>query len=354
MTALDRYLVRAILGGTGLVMAVLLALAVVFTFIGEQGDVGQGHYTASTALWFAALSVPQQGWNLLPIGALIGSLLGLGQLARGSELIVMRAAGVSVARIAAAALIAALLLIAAETLVGELLAPPLEQTAKQLKAFARFANVSLGAGGAWVRDGNLILNVERLSAARQFGGMLLFELTPDHHLTAVGRAAHATAEAKSRWLLSGYAESRFTPERVLSSAAAQRELRSNVTAGFVSLAMAAPADLTTRALWTVISYDRANALDPGPYVFAFWSRIARTIAIAFAVLLTVPFVLGGLRSAAAGTRMLLGLLIGIAFFMLQRLIESGTVVFALDPLVLAWLPTALLALVTFVLLARAR
>ena len=49
------------------------------------------------------------------------------------------------------------------------------------------------------------------------------------------------------------------------------------------------------------------------------------------MLLAIPFVLGSLRSAGAGTRMLMGLVLGIAFFLLQRLIESGTVVFNLDP-----------------------
>jgi len=74
----------------------------------------------------------------------------------------------------------------------------------------------------------------------------------------------------------------------------------------------------------------------------------------FAVMLAVPFVLGSFRSTGTGTRMMLGMLIGIGFFLLQRLIESGTVVFQLNPVLLAWLPTALLALVTLVLLARTR
>jgi lipopolysaccharide export system permease protein len=354
VTLIDRYIVRTVITFTALVMFVLLVLALLLTFIGEQGDVGEGHYTALSALWFSLLSLPQQAWELLPIGALIGSLLGLGQLARGSELIVLRGSGVSVPRLAGSALLAALLLLAGEIVLGELLAPPLEQTAKQTKALARFSNVSLGGGGAWVRDGNLILKVERLSGARQFGGMLLFELTPDHHLSAIGQAARASAEAGSRWVLSRYSESRFTPAQVIPDSAPQRVLHSNVTAGFLALATSAPGDLTTRALWALIGYDRANALDPGPYLFAFWSRIARTVAIAFAVLLTIPFVLGGLRSAAAGTRMMLGLLIGVSLFLLQRLIESGTVVFDLNPVLLAWLPTMLLAVVTLVLLARAR
>ncbi|GEM_PF-95418 len=354
VTIFDRYVVRAILSGTGLFMAVLLAIAVLVTFIGEQGDVGQGRYTAASAFWYSLMNLPQQAWELLPIGALIGSLLGLGQLARGSELIVFRASGVSIARIAGAALIAGVVLIALEVLVGELLAPPLVEAAKQEKAFERFSNVSFGAGGAWVRDGDLILDAERLSGTRQIGGLLVFRLSPDHRLLAIGRAASASVGRNGRWVLRDYRESRFAADRVVTGAASTRTLASHVTGAFLGLAAAAPQDLAASALWTVIQYDRTNALDASAYVFAFWSRIARTIAIVFAVLLAVPFVLGALRSAGAGSRMAVGLLIGVALFLLQRLIESGTVVFALDPVVLAWLPTSLLAAVSLVLLARAR
>jgi lipopolysaccharide export LptBFGC system permease protein LptF len=51
---------------------------------------------------------------------------------------------------------------------------------------------------------------------------------------------------------------------------------------------------------------------------------------------------------------MMGLMLGICFFLLQQLIESGTVVFDLNPLVLAWIPTATMGIVTLLLLARAR
>jgi lipopolysaccharide export system permease protein len=107
-------------------------------------------------------------------------------------------------------------------------------------------------------------------------------------------------------------------------------------------------------LLRLIRYLEANSLSARDYLFAFSSRLARTVAILFSVLLAIPFVLGSLRSAGAGTRMLMGLAAGIALFLLQRLIDSGTVVFDLNPVLLAWLPTALLATVTLLLLARAR
>ena len=142
MNILDRYIVARILAMTALVMAVIICLAVLFTFIAEQGDTGTGHYGSLDALWFSLMSVPQQAWELLPIGALIGSMLGLGSLASGSELTVARAAGISVARLALSVLIAGVLLVGVEVVLGELLAPPLQQVARQQKAFERFSDAS--------------------------------------------------------------------------------------------------------------------------------------------------------------------------------------------------------------------
>jgi lipopolysaccharide export system permease protein len=354
MTVLDRYIVRTIIGSVLLVMSVLLVLGGLVIFIDQQDDIGVGRYTALSALWFTLLNLPQQAYELLPITALMGSLLGLGSLARGSELVVVRATGVSVQRIAGAAAIAGLILIGVELLLGEVLGPPLHEAAKEQKAFSKFNNVSFGGGGAWVRDGNLIINVAHQSGQRQFSGMQIFELSADHRLRAIGHAAGATAGANRTWLLSDYSESRFTPERVLAAPPGQRVLESNVTAGFLGLAVESPAQLTSRALLKLINYMQANSLSARDYLFAFSSRIARTVAILFSVLLAIPFVLGSLRSAGAGTRMLMGLIAGIALFLLQRLIESGTVVFDLNPMLLAWLPTTLLATVTLLLLARAR
>ncbi|MGH8298006.1 MAG: LPS export ABC transporter permease LptG [Steroidobacteraceae bacterium] len=379
MSVLDRYIVRTVLGAVALVTVVFLILGGLFVFISQQHDIGVGHYTVADAMWYTLLNLPQQVYQLLPITAVIGSLLGLGQLARGSEITVIRATGVSVARLAGTALVAAALLIAFEFAIGEFVAPQLQEAANQQKAFSQFNSVSFGGGtGAWVRDGDLILNVARQSGSRQFAGMQVFEMSPQHTLLSIGHAASATAAGHRTWMLRGYTESSFLYQsadaplaqpacgqpaaqcrpppvaQVTASAPGRKELQSNVTAGFLGLAVQDPEQLTLRSLWQLIGYFHTNSLDATQYLFAFWSKIARTVAIAFSVLLAIPLVQGSMRAAGAGTRLMLGLVIGIAFFLLQRLIESGTIVFNLDPVILAWLPTALLATVTLLLLARAR
>ena len=93
MNTLDRYLYRTVLLYTLMTMAVLLALAALVLFISEQGDIGVGTYSAGDAFLFTLLNLPQTAFELLPIGALIGALMGLGNLAAGSELVVTRASG---------------------------------------------------------------------------------------------------------------------------------------------------------------------------------------------------------------------------------------------------------------------
>jgi lipopolysaccharide export system permease protein len=250
---------------------------------------------------------------------------------------------------------AAAILIALEVALGEFIAPHLQLAAKQNKAFSKLNEVTFGSGsGAWVKDGNLIISAARQSGERQFGGMTVFELSADHRLRAIGHADRAIAGKRSGWMLGGYTESRFASDRVLTRPVGERALESRVCAEFLGLAVQDPNELDIASLFRVISYYRQNSLDARSYVFAFWSRIARTVGIAFAVLLAVPFVLGSLRSAGAGARTMVGMMLGIVLFLLQRLIESGTLVFDLNPVVLAWLPTALLGILSVTLLARAR
>ena len=133
MNLLDRYLARTILVHTLMVMGVLLALMTLVTFIGQQDDIGQGSYDVTAAFLVTFLQLPQQAYELLPIGALIGAIIGLGGLARDSELTIVRAAGVSVARIALSAGFAGVIVAALLWVIGEYFAPPADQYARAVQ-----------------------------------------------------------------------------------------------------------------------------------------------------------------------------------------------------------------------------
>ncbi len=355
MTHLDRYIARTVLGAIALVMAVLLLLGALFNFIDEQGSVGVGHYGMAEALVYSLLNLPRFALNAFPAGVLIGSMLGIGALARSHELTAMRSAGMSRARLAATMLGCGMLLLLAGLAVSEYLAPSLEQLADERKAMARDQNFSLaGAGGAWVRDGNLIINIAERSSASQFGGMLVFELGGAGRLSAIAHAERAANGSQGTWELGNYAESRFAAGAVTVRRETRHRLASAVSGDFLQMAVVQPTEMALSALYRAIRYLRDNGQDPRPYELAFWSTLARNVAIPLGVLFALPFGFGAMRSAGSGARSTLGLAIGMVYFFVQRTVESGTVVFSLDPLLLAWVPTLMLGSAAFVLLLRTR
>ena len=69
MNLLDRYVIRAVLGGVFVVLAVLVALGALFLFANQQDDIGVGTYTALDAFWFVLLNLPQQVYELIQLAA---------------------------------------------------------------------------------------------------------------------------------------------------------------------------------------------------------------------------------------------------------------------------------------------
>jgi len=353
MTLLDRYIARTVLLHTLMVMAVLMALMTLVTFIGQQDDIGQGSYGVSDAFLFTMLSLPQQVYELLPIATLIGAILGLGSLARDSELTVVRAAGVSIVRIAASAALAGLAVAALMWLLGEYLAPPADQYARQHKIFSKYSQLDMAGSSAWVRQGSWFLNIRQQAANNLFGGVFVYELDADRRLRLVGHAETASQDPAGRWILSNYAETRLDSARVEARGRDREEAGTQFNVDFLGLAVTRPDALPLTDLYAYVRHLRANDLDSRAWEIAFWSRIARLVAAVMVCVFAVPFALGPLRSAGAGARTVLGIMAGVLFVLLTQTLENSGLVYDLNPLLVAWGPTLLLAAIAVVAIRRA-
>jgi lipopolysaccharide export system permease protein len=183
---------------------------------------------------------------------------------------------------------------------------------------------------------------------------MVVELSDDYRLVSVGRAVAATASADGTWQLSQYVESRFAADGVSAGREARRTLKTSLSPEFLGSTALSPSQMPVRALWSMNRYLASNGIENRPFVFAFWSRVARLAAIVFAAMLAVPFVFGSLRSAGGGARAVLGVGVGLGFFLLQNLLENGAIAFDANPVALAWIPTGLLALAVLGLTSRTR
>ncbi len=355
MNTLDRYLYRTVIVYTLMAMGVLLTLGALFVFISQQSDIGVGDYGTADAFLYTFLNLPEQIFELLPIGALIGALMGLGNLAAGSELVVTRASGVSVWRIAWPVGLAGVTMALTMYAVGEYVAPPLAQFAKREKTTSKLADISFaGSSSAWVKDGNLILRVQTGEVDQSFGGVSLFELDGSTRLRSIQRAERISVADPGHWRMQNVATTRFGDDRIESDTLPEVTIATTVNPDFLGLAATDPDLLTLRGLKSYIDHLRRNSLDTAYYSIGYWSRIARIFAVIIVTLLALPFVFGPLRTTGAGTRTVIGIMLGVVFFLITRTVENGGQLFGLNPALVGWLPTAVIGFLTLVAISRTR
>ena len=169
MVKLDRYIGKSVLMAILAVLGIILGLASLFAFIDEMGDLS-ATYTLLDASSYVLLTAPRRLYDMLPMAALIGCLIGLGSLASSSELTIVRAAGVSIGRIVWAVMRPMLVLMLAGLLIGEYVAPVTKNKAQADRSLAQGRGEAQSSKrGMWHRQGEEFVHINSV----QPNGLLL-------------------------------------------------------------------------------------------------------------------------------------------------------------------------------------
>ncbi len=341
MKRLDRYIGKIILLNMLAVLLVLIGLFTFFTFIEEIDDIGTGHYGAFQALQYVALHIPRRIHELFPVVALLGSLLGLGLLANTSELTVMRAAGVSVARILWAAIKATLILLIVAIVLGEKLAPQAEQYAKKLRSLAKSEHIALQTPyGFWARDGDSFVNVRGIQAGGRLSDVSMYRFSGEKRLEKIIHARRAYYQ-QGRWVLEELVETRLRPERVETFHKPRATWDSLLSPGLVGILILEPDKLSTLELYHYIQYLKQNGLRAAQYQLAFWQKVFYPLTAGVMIFLAVPFVFGSQRNVSMSQRILIGALLGIGFHIFNQAVGHLGLLYNFNPFLSAALPTLL-------------
>ncbi len=353
MTILSAYLMRAILASSTLVLVVLLAIAGMFEFIGQLDDI-QGNYQTPQVILYTALRLPNLAFEMLPVAVLIGSLLGLGALAGGSEIIVMRSAGLSVRRLAGMVALSGLVLLVATVLIGEFIGPPLDFYARDMRVQARYEKDEELGQSAWVKDGPVYLHLQRVNSEFEFGTVYLFRFDDDNELASIAQAENSGIDEQDNWVLENLRETRFRDDgvQVVESPVAVETFE--VNSELLGNSLVKPLALSARGLLLYIDYLKRNNLDASQYESEIWNRASRTLTVLVMPILALAFVFGSLRSGGAGGRLVIGVVIGLAYYLASETLANSGQVFNLNPAIVSWLPFGVLCTITLVALVRIR
>lgn len=351
---LDRYIWSATLQGLFIAWIALVILDAFFAFIAESGKTN-ALYSTSQALIYLIYTLPGRFYEFFPTAMLIGTLLGLGNLAANSEFTAMRAAGISIKQIVFSVLKLGLLLAVAIFLMGEYLVPVTDLHARNFKAHLKNKNIVLvGGAGLWVKEKNTILHIGKIITRERLSDISIYTFKDDHTgLKSLITSTDAIA-AKNGWNLKNVETMTFEARKVRKQRNKEIYKSDFLNSQILDVATIKPDQLSSNALSKIIDHQKNNNLKSNKYELIYWKRYSVPLSALVMLILAMPFLFGSSRSGGAGQRVFIGIVVGIVFYLANRSVNELGIVYGFSAVVSAFLPSLIFLGVGMFALSRIR
>ncbi len=305
----------------------------------------------------SALQVVPEGLiDLLPVIAVLATAAAMGGLQARSEMTVMRAAGMSIWRLTAIALVPGLLIAVMALAALQWVTPMIQQGPDRLVG-ATLGDQGLWhpTHGLWVRHEDEFLNVADLRLGRIPTGINLYRFSPSGALEQHVRAESAIVDSDGSWRLENvrlrdFSDEADPPESQLDS------LRwdSFLSARQLELLLNPPASLALTDLWAYVAGLKARGQDFAEVEMVLWRRLALPLACLGMVLAAMATSAVPLKSRAVSVRLVAAMGLGLGFQLLAELTSYLGLVLHWPTIPVALGPPLVLALLAWWLLTRAR
>lgn len=354
-TTLSLYLGRQFLGGIGLIFGCMMALVFLFDFIEHlRRSAGREDAAFIIIVQMTLLNLPTLAQKLLPFAALFGGLMVYSRLTRSNELIVARAAGISVWQFLAPGLIIALLLGVFQVTVFNPLAAVLISKYEQLESRyleGRQSQLAVSGTGLWLRQadefGQSVIHAQQVSSAgTELQKVIIFLYHGADQF--VGRI-----DAESATLRDGYWELKDALETRPDEAAIRNEhysLRTTLTLEQIQDSFASPETLSFWTLPKFILTLEAAGFSAVRHRLYWHSTLATPLLLCAMVLLAATFSLRLTRRRFTGLLIAVGVMTGFLLYFISDVMFALGLAGNLPVAMAAWTPTGVSALFGLALL----
>lgn len=341
MRILDKYICRTVIMSTLLVMLVFLMLEM-FVFLTNQiGDVGKGQYSLVVMLLYIILKLPVMIYMMFPIIAFLGCLVGLSQLAKGSELTVTRVSGLSIFNITQITVIAAIMMVTTMTVLGEFGVARLEQYAIQLRLKALGQHQS--QDNIWLHQPGRFLNLGKVIDNNTIQSITEFNFQ-NRQLSSVIFSPQAVLK-NHQWVLPHAEILKISDGSISKQTLTAYPLTFHFSSKELLPYQNDSLDGSIWRLYKIIQRRKEAGLIATLYEYEFWHRIVQPFTTILMICLGVPFVFGSLRGRGATSRLAMGVGIGVIYYFISRIFGPISLVFQLSPLLAAIIPTLVVGVI---------
>ena len=351
---LSGYIGVNVMSAIAVALVAIVGLDVVAGIIDQMGDIKR-NYQFVDVLIYTATKLPSTIYEYTPLASLIGCLVGLGMLATNSEVIVMRAAGVSLFRIVLLVFKPVVVFILIAALIGEYFSPYLDQLADSKREYLRKGESALDStSGFWAKEGDEFIHFNAVFPGGVLFGVTRYRLNEQRELEEASFSSRATFNnAEGFWVEENVSSTLFVEQQTYTRKWVTRNWKTELTPEVLTLKILPAEALSASSLNNHIDYLEQRKADSAKYRLAFWSKVLQPLAIFGLVLVGIAFVFGPLRQATVGFRVFVGVLFGISFKLLSDILGPLSIVFEMPPVLAVLAPIAICFVIGLTLLKRA-
>ncbi|KTD08705.1 LPS export ABC transporter permease LptG [Legionella jamestowniensis] len=354
MKLLDRYIAKTVLSAIALVTLMLAGLQIFILFVNQLDDIGKADFGIWQTALYVLLQMPYQVYLFFPLASLLGSLIGLGIMANNRELVVMRAAGMSIGQITMAVLKAAFIVILLVTITGETIIPRLAHWSNDQKMQALSGGQTLRtAHGVWVRNGNDFIAIGTILANNTLENVYQFRFDSTHRMRLARKIAKIVY-VNNQWLAFNVEETIIDDNQTLARKIPKMRWDVSVKPSILRVSSNEPDEMTLHELRQYLRAQKQNHQSALNYQLAYWQRLMQPLTTAVMMMLAIPFIFGPLRSSTMGSKILIGATAGFGFHIVNRFFGPVSQVFQWPAEIAAIGPTFLFALLGLYLMRRVK
>ena len=343
MKLVDRYIIKTVFGSLALVLFILTGLQAFILFVNQLGDLGKADYGTLQALVYVGLQLPYQVYLFFPMASLLGCLVGLGVMASQHELVVLRAAGMSMAQITLAIFKMAIVVIFLMTFLGEMVLPKMVLRSHTYKMHAlNGGHVLQTSKGLWLHTGQDILMIGTLVSSTHLEQIEQFHFDAQRRLLFVRRIQSATLK-DGQWMASSWKQTTLSSKETIVAHAQNAPWDITLDPRLLHVSQHEPEEMTFLELHQFLKAQTMSPQNLRNFELGYYQRMVLPFTTLVMMLLAIPFVFGPLRSSSMGIKLMYGAVIGFGFYILNRFCGSLSQIYQFSTLLAAVGPTAICA-----------
>ena len=346
MMILNIYLFKRFLLGLLVSLIVLVSLEIFFSFSAEMKYLNEGNYTFKMILKYTILSIPRSIETMFPYSVLIGALLSLGAMAADMEFVAMQSAGVSVRKILIVILLQTFFISSIFYIVVDSVVPNFSSKAESMRNTALNKQSYFDKNGTWFKNDNSFIKILEIYPDDIIKGVSVYTYNDDNQLSSVNYIKSAKF-INGQWNLVDVIKIDLTVNPITKKAFKSKISDNLIDIKLIKIKTDKPYSLSLNDVRRNIKYLENNNLDVTIQEKIFWDKVMQPIATVIMLFLAMPFIFGRMRSINASKRIVIGLFIGIIFFIISSIIPNLGLIIGINPLISVILP-----LIVFALLGR--